>query len=126
MTSSASAPAEAADVSSAPDVEFTVTISGQPLVEMAPETRAALMAMIELAREQATAYLAGRALPAPSLQLVDRLRTAIARWDDLARAQAQAERIGDRQDVKPAREAFEDAFNLAIPLFEKEYPHGHG
>lgn len=119
------------------DVEFTVTISGKPLAEMAPETLTALQAVIELAREQALATLAGKALPAPSLQLIDRLRLAIVRWDERAKAEKAADEglmfaPGSREEAaaadafRSANYAFEDAFNLAIPLFEKEYPNGHG
>lgn len=110
----------------APDVEWTVTIHGQPLAEMAPATREALLKLMELAREQAEAILIGTAVPAPSLKLIDRMRGAIAGWDTLAKAEAVAQG-GEAADVareRAAREAFEDAFNLVIGQFEKEYPNG--
>lgn len=59
------------------------------------------------------------------------MRNAIVRWDALAKAEKAVRRaieIGDFTDVPDdlvaRREAFEDAFNILIHQFEKEYPNG--
>lgn len=111
-------------MSDAPDVEFAVTITAQPLGEMAPKTREALMALIEATRLQAEQMLAGAvpALPDPAAPPLPATLAAL-----VARAIAAFEIYEARPSGSgrlPAFLEFRDAFNTLKTRFEKEFPHG--
>lgn len=59
--------------------------------------------------------------PALSASTASRLAIAIKRWDELAKAE-KAQPTGE--DFNQAVDAFEDAFNILIARFEKEFPNG--
>jgi len=69
----------------------------------------------------------------PPASIVDGLATAIRRWGELTKAESArnageeagtAETVDLREAHWTAYERFEDAFNILIARFEKEFPHG--
>lgn len=118
------------------ELEFEVTIVPHgPVHLLSGDGRLALGELMSRGQAAALAALAGTP-PIPAT-LAARLQVAIDRWDALAKAE-KALKLGfrrphgpEQQDLQApaaaydtAKEAFEDAFNVLINRFEKEFPHG--
>jgi hypothetical protein len=116
----------------APEVEWTVTITGQPLGEMKPETRDALLQLMEAARAQAEAMLVAAEAAPVTASLAASIAVAVRCWDARAKALKHSAQLNvDSQAALEAQrvfqaadEAFEDAFNILVTRFEKEFPNG--
>ncbi len=119
------------------ELEFEVTIVPRgPVHLLSEDGRSALTELMARGQAAALAALAGATAPL-SATLATKLQIAVDRWDALAKAEralkaASPESVRPRQHDQPApaaafdaaKEAFEDAFNILINRFEKEFPHG--
>lgn len=111
------------------ELDFEVTIVPRgPVHLLSDDGRTALAELMTGAQTVALAALAGETPPLPA-SLAARVQIAIDRWDAQAKAE-KADRHSPVQDDalaaahRVAKEAFEDAFNILINRFEKEFPRG--
>lgn len=101
-----------------------------PTQLLSDDGRAVLQELMDRAKSAALDVLDGLAEPVPvRASVAARLQIAIDRWDQLARAEKLAAHSPVQDDAltgahRAAKEAFEDAFNILITCFEKEFPRG--